>query len=166
MKLSTIAVALGAVLAVVGLAFAADVTTQASNPYAVARELEGNWKTNVEITRQLNPDRSVWQLDGFNIVWESGRERQVPTSDAAARDRTMVAGGYITMGGTQRFCALAEKQGVLSLIWWLPGKESQFGEARIGTVNFIQARDHAADLLFLGGEDGARGSTVCFSRSR
>lgn len=166
MKLSTIAAALGSILAIVGIAFAADVTRQAPNPYAVARELEGNWKTNVEITRHLSPDRSVWQMEGFNIVWESGRERQVPSSDAAARDRTLVAGGYITIAGTQRFCVLAEKQGALSLIWWLPGKDTQFGEARIALVNFVQAREHASDLLFLGGEDGVRGSTVCFSRSR
>lgn len=152
-------------LAVVGSAFAAALAGP-QHEIAIAKEVAGTWKKNVEITRQLNPDRSVWDIEGLSVQWDTELGRQIPTTHASMRDRTIIASGSITLDGKSYPCVIAEQRAALSLVWWLPGKESPFGEGKVSRVNMVVARDHASDLLFLGGEDGLRGATVCFSRSR
>lgn len=159
-----IPIALGA-LALVGVAYALDVVPTQQHEAAVAREMAGGWKKNVELTRQLDPDRSVWNLETLNFTADTQVSRQIPTSITALRGRTVIASGSLIMDGKSYPYVIGTGNGSTALVWWLPGKESPFGEPKVAIVNLALARNHASDLLFLGGDDGARDATVCFTRS-
>lgn len=165
MKTNTLITAAVSTLALAGFTYAVSAPAPQSMAHTVAHHMDGAWAKDSELTRRLDPDRSVWDLETLQFTFETKIPTDVPKDAEPLVGGSVLSYGTLRMNGKAHPFVLATRNDNLMLVWWSPKDNVRYGEAHTGFVSMVLARDTYKDLLFLGGEPGARAATVCFTRS-
>ena len=138
----------------------------------VAKNINGTWKVNGEITRRLTPVPDPVLMKWGKTVFTSDTKTPVMERMKKEIERLNIteifAGGYLTKGegadNVQVPYLLYNRGGNVRLIWWETAKDGAGLVPDARFVNLVQGADAAKDLLFMGTYDGTRGASICFER--
>jgi hypothetical protein len=151
-----------AALATAAVAWQLTIVPTLKNP--LPKHLPGAWTMDMEITKKLDPDSRMAKFTNLSFTNDPNVLVKYTNASERLSGMTLILGGMMTIDGNTHPYVVAEREGCNTLIWFHPGTETKLGDPVAKCVSIILGKDMLSDLLFLGSEDSARGSSVCYKR--
>lgn len=138
---------------------------RSSSPNALVRHLAGSWTVDMDITSRLEPESRLAQFKSITVTEDPSVMKRLADQSPRLRGLDLILSGTLTIEGNASPYVVAQKDGMSTILWFQPAGEDKLGDSNARIVNLVVAKSAGNDLLFLGGEDGARNASVCFKRS-
>jgi hypothetical protein len=152
-----------AALATAAVAWQLTIVPVLKNP--LPKHLPGSWTMDMEITKKLDPESRMAKFTNLTFTNDPHILDKYTNASERLAGMTLILGGMMTIDGNTHPYVVAEREGCNTLIWFHPGTETKLGDPVAKCVSIVLGREWASDLLFLGNEDSARGSSVCYKRA-